>query len=402
MRRICLALMILCLAAPAAVAAGDPGLARRLQPGLARGYPGLAMITRDRTGRVRSAAVGFADLEHGLPLKTTDAFHIGSVNKVFTAVTALQLVDQGRLSLKSTLVEVLGDLAAPISGADRITVAQLLDHSSGIYATNNNMDYLTTMLGPMADPTRVWTARELVALAYKGRNPPEGEPGTGHYYSDTNYILLSLIIAKTSGRPYKEAVRRAILVPLGMRQTWFYSDVLEGRDKPRGRQAQGYLLATKDIRDIIAINPMFKAIPGRATAKGELINTTLAQERTDGAGGLISTAPDMLKFATAVFHGKLLSPASQAYLMAAGSNVQDLPLGKHRTWTLQAFHAPFGMLVYKEGDGPGGTNALMAYRPDRDDIYVGLTNSFGHFDEVDFMIDEVIGPLARSNPLSKR
>jgi len=54
---------------------------------------------------------------------------------------------------------------------------------------------------------------------------------------------------------------------------------------------------------------------------------------------------------------------------------------------------PYGTLLYKEGDGEGGVNTLMAYFPARDEIFVGFSNSFGHFDEVDFMMDDVIGQL---------
>jgi len=202
----------------------DGQLRALLQKGIEQGYPGVAMLIQSGDGKTRSAAVGYSDLEHHAPLRTNDAFHMASINKTFTAVAILRLVDEGKLSLTDTLKGRLGEAAARIPYEDRITVSQLLDHSSGIYATNNDMDYLTTMIGPEADPTRAWKPEEMIALAGKERSQPAGLPGEGHFYSDTNYILLGMIIERVSGRPYKEYVTKTLLGPLGMRSTYFYSD----------------------------------------------------------------------------------------------------------------------------------------------------------------------------------
>ncbi len=184
------------------------------------------MLVQEGNGKIHSAAAGYSDLEHHAPMRVDDAFHMASINKTVTAVSVLRLVDEGKLSLHSTLQEQLGEAVSRIPYADRITVSQLLDHSSGIYATNNDMAYLTTIIGPKADPVRVWRPDELVALADKDRSKPSGLPGEGHYYSDTNYILLGMIVERTSQLSYKEYVRKTVLQPLGMQSTYFYSDYL--------------------------------------------------------------------------------------------------------------------------------------------------------------------------------
>jgi hypothetical protein len=74
--------------------------------------------------------------------------------------------------------------------------------------------------------------------------------------------------------------------------------------------------------------------------------------------------------------------------------MNDQPAGKKRVWAMQAIRKPYGVLVYKEGDGPGGVNTLMAYNPSTDEIFLGFTNIFGYFNEVDFLMDEVIGGLS--------
>jgi D-alanyl-D-alanine carboxypeptidase len=365
-----------------------------LQKGIDRGYPGIAVLTQSADGRVQSAAAGYSDLEHHTPMRVDDAFHMASINKTFTAVAVLRLVDGHKLSLNATLKECLGDAVAKIPNAERITVAQLLDHSSGIYPTNNDLEYLTTVIGQKADPTRVWTPEELIALAGSSQNKPTSEPGQGHHYSDTNYILLGMIVERVSGHPFKEYLTQTLLAPLRMNSTYFYSSFLGKNADPPLRTVQGYLLATEELRSVIKVNPMFKAVPGDKRPEGQLLNTTLAAERTDAAAGLVTTLPDLLKFASALFRGKLLSSGSQAFLMSAGDGMNAQPIGTKRVWTIQAVHKPYGVLVYKEGDGPGGVNTLMAFDPASSEIFVGFTNVFGYFNEVDFLMDQVIGGLA--------
>lgn len=138
---------------------------------------------------------------------------------------------------------------------------------------------------------------------------------------------------------------------------------------------------------------MFKPVPGDKRPGGQLLNTTLAAERIDAAAGVVTTLPDLLKYASALFRGKLLSPKSQAFMMSVAEGMNAEPVGTKRVWAMQAIHKGYGVLVYKEGDGPGGVNTLMAYNPSRDEIFLGFTNIFGYFNEVDFLMDDVIGPL---------
>lgn len=370
---------------------GGPSLESRLQKGIDRGYPGVAVLTQSTDGRIQSAAAGYSDLENHTPMRVQDAFHIASINKTFTAVAVLRLVDDHKLSLSTTLKECLGEAVAQIPNAERITVSQLLDHSSGIYATNNDMDYLTTVIGPKADPVRVWAPVELIALASKDRSKPSGEPGQGHYYSDTNYVLLGMIVERVSGRSFKEHVAQTLLVPLGMNSTYFYSSFLGKDAHPPEPTVQGYLLATGELRSVINVNALFKPVPGDKRSGGQLLNTTLAAERIDAAAGLVTTLPDLLKYASALFRGKLLSKESQAFLMSVAEGMNAEPVGKKRVWAMQAVHKRYGVLVYKEGDGPGGVNTLMAYNPSTDEIFLGFTNIFGYFNEVDFLMDVMGG-----------
>jgi D-alanyl-D-alanine carboxypeptidase len=200
-----------------------------------------------------------------------------------------------------------------------------------------------------------------------------------------------MIVERITGGSFKQHVSATLLKPLGMNSTYFYSDYLDPKSVPPVKTVQGYLLATPELRAIIPIHPMFPAV--RSMKEGELLNTTRAAERIDAAGGLVTTLPDLLKFASVLLRGKLLSPASQEFLFAAGKDMQQQPTGTARIRTLQSIRKDFGVLLYKEGDGPGGVNTLLAYDPARDQIFASFTNSFGFFNEIEFFMDEVIAVL---------
>ena len=170
-RSLAIQVLLLCASATCSFCAdsADRDLKSLLQKGVDRGYPGIAVLIQSPDGKIRSAAAGYSDLENRTPMRVDDAFHLASINKTLTAVAILRLVDDHKLSLNATLKECLGEAVKQIPNADRITVSQLLDHSSGIYATNNDVDYLATVIGPKADPTRVWKPTELIALAGKDR-----------------------------------------------------------------------------------------------------------------------------------------------------------------------------------------------------------------------------------------
>ncbi len=102
------------------------------------------------------------------------------------------------------------------------------------------------------------------------------EPGEGQAYGDINYVLLGLIVAEASGRPFKEFVRTEIFDPLGMADTWFLSD------DPRAPRARGYTLDSEVVRSV-------GLDPGLEADAAGLIDTTGAQEQSDAAAGIITT-----------------------------------------------------------------------------------------------------------------
>jgi CubicO group peptidase (beta-lactamase class C family) len=179
-----------------------------LQKGIERGYPGIAMMIQSADGSIDSAAAGYSDLEHHVPMRVDDAFHMASVNKTLTAVAVLSLIDDRKLSFNTTLKEYLGEAVAKIPNAARITVSQLLDHSSGIYPTNNDMEYLTTIIGPVlgknADPSGRTLQGYLLAtdeLCYAIEVNPMFKPVVSEKRSEGQLLNTTLMLLNALMQP---------------------------------------------------------------------------------------------------------------------------------------------------------------------------------------------------------
>jgi D-alanyl-D-alanine carboxypeptidase len=140
------------------------------------------------------------------PLDADSPFAIASITKTFTATLVLQLVEEGRLALDDEVGPLLPDVALP----EGVTVRQLLSHTSGV------ADLLEPMRALMnADPERIWTAREVLAQI----GPPRFAPGSDYAYSNTNYVILGLLVEELSGQPFADVLRTRILQPLALDRT---------------------------------------------------------------------------------------------------------------------------------------------------------------------------------------
>jgi D-alanyl-D-alanine carboxypeptidase len=385
MFKILVAFSTVVLASSSAAADGPRPVDRAIVKVMERGWPGVAVLAESSDGTLQTAAAGLANLEQRTPMTPAAGFHMCSVNKSFTAVAILRLVDEGKLSLDDKVTAILDQpVVKRIPYIEDITVGQLLDHSSGIYPTNNDPTYLRRLIGAAAFSGRIWTPAEMVELATRPENEPAARPGDGHHYSDTNYILLGMIVERVSREPYKVHVARTILQQLRMDETYFYSDVLEGKRTTPTTVANGYIKLTPDLTKAVTFNPRFP------TPRKGWLNTSSAAESIDAAAGLVTTLSDLRKFAAALFRGKLLSPKSQSFMTAVAGEMAEAEIGKQKTRALQAAATAFGLVLFKAGDGPGGFNTLMAFHPKSGTIFLGFTNQFGDFDEVDVMIADLM------------
>ena len=165
----------------------------------------------------------------GPAMSADDTFEIASITKTFTAVAILRLVEQGKLALDDTLgarLPAYADGLLAIDGQDHgpeITVRQLLHQDSGLPDYWSDPPFVSRGTNAFlqafnADPERVWTPAELIAAAAK--LDPIGAPGEVWHYSDTNYVLLGLLLEAVEEKPYDAVIREQILAPLDLGDTW--------------------------------------------------------------------------------------------------------------------------------------------------------------------------------------
>ncbi|WP_425409219.1 serine hydrolase domain-containing protein [Hyphococcus sp.] len=338
------------------------------------GFPGVVIAMSEAPNIVVTGAAGVSDRVSGTPMKPDDRIHAASTTKPFTAAAILRLWDEGALDLDATLPDVLEpEIVDLVPNGDRITVRDLLLHTSGIYSPNNDPDYLARYIGPERLEKEFWSAREIIAFAANPDNAPLFSPGDGQQYGDINYVLLSLVVENVSGRPFKEFVRSEIFERAGMQDTYFMSD-----DRDRSR-ARGYTVDSEILRSI-GLDPALTA-----DSLG-LIDTTDAQEQSDGAAGVITTAPDLVRFANAFLKGDLISLKSRQFVLAVAelADEEDEALGVLRAYRTQA-----GVVVAAEGDGPG-TNVLWAMDMETGKIAAIGVTLFGRWDENDYMFGEML------------
>jgi D-alanyl-D-alanine carboxypeptidase len=247
------------------------------------GAPGVLAEVDTPYGKVKVRS-GYGDTAAKTPVPWHTHFRIGSVSKTFTATVVLQLVGEGKLSLDDTVERWLpGVVAGNGNDGTKVTVRNLLQHTSGLADYAAKLDFLRNAEDFEANRFRTLTAPDLVALAM--RSKPSFEPGTDWQYSNTNYLLAGMIIKKVTGHDWQQEVQRRIIAPLGLRNTTApYTDPYLPAP-----HAVGYQRFAPDETDIDA--------------------TALNPSWADAAGAIISDTADVNTFLRALIRGKLLKPA---------------------------------------------------------------------------------------------
>ncbi|MFI8498988.1 serine hydrolase domain-containing protein [Streptomyces sp. NPDC085524] len=223
-------------------------------------------------------AFGIADKATRAPMRTDLNMRIGSVTKTFTVTALLQLVDQGKVGLD----DPIGTYVAGVPNGDRITLRQLAEMRSGLFNYSEDPGFDKAFF---ADPDRPFTPQEL--LAYSFKHPVMFEPGAKFYYSNTNLILLGLVVEKETGQQLDDYINNRVVAPAGLKHTLFP----KGAEFP-SPHAHGYTNQTQSgkVEDATDWNPSW----GWA------------------AGAMISNLDDMTSWAKTLATGSLLEPATQA------------------------------------------------------------------------------------------
>lgn len=332
--------LLLALLAPAAgageVAPADPNALARIAADAraATGAPAILLALQSPADGLQIVTSGWADAARKIPLDAQQPFPVGSITKLFTAVLVLQLASEGRLSLDDPLARY----QPQFPNAANITLRQLLNHTSGIW------DYTELKLPPMLIPLlagKSFSPREIVDFV--ATHEPYFAPGAGFHYSNTNYILLGLVLEQAADERYGALLHGRILDPLELEHT-----LLAGYDALPASDLRGYAL-----------------IGGTPCDRTSWENPSLAWS----AGALVSNAEDLLRFITALFAGELLPPAAMAELQAGVpmNHAGEYGLG------LMQFELPGGRACGHSGETLGFSSDLY-YQPQSGAALVLLTN----------------------------
>lgn len=234
---------------------------------------------------------------------TATMFRVGSITKVFTAAMIYQLIDEKKLSLSTPL----GKFFPQIANADRITIAHLLGHSSGLPTYPSSADYADPQTWVRKPQTKQQMLQRFAAMK------PVFAPGERNAYSNANYALLGYIIESVTRSTYEQQLRKRITKPLGLRRTR-----VGGRMNPANNEAHSYTFDD-----------------GKWSEHPEEDLSVSA-----GAGAIVSTPNDLGKFITAVFGGRLISNNNIKEMTTAlplpgsrgkGINVSTLQRGLNKT-----------------------------------------------------------------------
>ncbi|AVZ73044.1 peptidase [Streptomyces lunaelactis] len=313
------------------------GTQQAIEAAVRDGVPGVVAQARDRDGTWNGTA-GVANLRTGRERLPQDRYRVGSITKTFVATVVLQLEAEGRLGIDDTVEQWLpGVVRGHGHDGRRITLRQLLNHTSGIYNYTDDPGFQKKVFGGFLQHRYdTWTPRQLVGLAME--HEPDFAPGASWHYSNTNFILAGMVVEKVTGRSYGSEIERRILRPLSLRAT-----SVPGTDarmpRPSGR---AYSKLSEDpkarIHDVTELNP------SAAWAAGEMV----------------SDSADLQRFYRALLKGRLL-PRQQLREMTTTVEVDPQRPGNGYGLGLMRLKTSCGKDVWGHGGGIHGSSseALM-------------------------------------------
>jgi D-alanyl-D-alanine carboxypeptidase len=305
------------------------------------GLPGVVLLVRTPNGLWNGAA-GYAKLETAIPMTPTHRHFAASVTKMYMATAVLMLVEDGLLELDAKLETYLpASTLNPIPNGKNSTVRQLLGHTSGIPSFTDAFHY---ELDTLNDPLGSYPPQRLLSYVYG--ESALFEPGEGYFYSNTNYLLLALLMDVTTGASHADVISERLLQPLGLQETWYKNEA--GYPTP-----SGLVNSYEDLGG-----------DGRLMNVSDLV--IHANAAYQGNTGMIATSADFAAFIEALLQGNILQPASLDTMLSS-TRCACYGLG------LSFRETPYGTAVGHSG-GDLGILSEVRYFPERDTTVVLLVN----------------------------
>jgi CubicO group peptidase (beta-lactamase class C family) len=292
------------------------------------------VLVADKGKVIYEKGFGQANMEWAIPNQPDTKFRIGSVTKQFTAALILQLIEEGKLKLDGKLSDYLPDYRKDTG--EKITIHQLLNHTSGIPSYTNRADFMVEI---SRDP---YSVADFVKKFASG--DLEFEPGKKFSYNNSGYFLLGAVIEKVTGKTYETVLTERIFKPLGMNDSGY-----DNQTPLLQKRASGY----------------------QKTPAGYENAPYLDMSLPYAAGSLYSTVDDLFKWDQSLYEDKILSAASKKLMFTPGLsnygygfNIYDQTIGKTTEKTK----------IIQHGGGINGFNCLLTRAVDKRQTVIILDN----------------------------
>ena len=310
---------------------------------LAKNERGMGSVALSKNGvLIYQRAIGFTEINgtRRVPATISTKYRIGSITKMFTASLIFQLVEDKKLTLSTPLATFFPQ----VPNANKITISQLLNHHSGIHNFTNDSVYETYMEQPKS--------RDEMVKIIAGATPDFAPDSTGEY-SNSNYVLLGYIIEDIYKKPYAAVLKEKIIDKIGLKNTYAAPNK-EAKDAP--------IFSYKYINNWEQETVTDMSIPG-------------------GAGNIMATPTDLVKFIEALFAGKIVSEASLEQMKTIrdhyGMGMFSFPFGNHQfyghTGGIDGFTSSLGICP---ADGLSVAYCTNGARYPMNDIMIGVLSIY--------------------------
>jgi D-alanyl-D-alanine carboxypeptidase len=344
--------------------ATDPPYAGELKATLATivdelKIPSAVVLVRSASKGDWTATFGTRTIGGDDPVTMDDHYRIGSNTKTMTGTVILQLVQEGRFRLDDPVSEFRPE----VPNGQNIPIALLLEMRSGLYNYSADEQFNARL---DATPSYVWHSPELLSIAFA--HPPAFSPGASFEYSNTNSVLLGLIIEQLTGGSLEEAFGRRIFAPLALKDTRMPAPDDATIPLPH---PHGYMFGTNvsTLTDP-GVPPALQAAGSNGTLRPNDV-TFDSPSWTWAAGSAISTANDLARYVEALVDGTLLDAEMQRARLAS-----IRPTGDDPGSAGYGFHiAKFGPMIGHDGQLPGFMTFMGRDSEQRNTVIV-LTSIF--------------------------
>lgn len=278
-----------------------------------------------------NGAGGYFDTSRARELDGSELFAIGSITKTFTATVIMQLYEEGDIVLDSPIVHYLpldyGAVMAEIPHATGATIYQALCHRTGIYDYNGNWDHFIYPV--LQDPGKSWIPMERL-LIVRDYGSPYFIPGESYRYSNTNYLLLGVVIENLEQQPYADVLQDRIADKIGLAETFYHAGIIGDNF---GNFAHGYDDELGHKYDICEFNLTFAC----------------------AEGGIISSTGDLVTFFKALVNGQLFTHSATFELMLDEGDAYSYGFG------LNVIEHPVWGKGYEHGGSQLGQKSMVRY-----------------------------------------